>query len=145
MLAKYGFIQPGKQRGKAKPWRVSRRSFTASADLDDPASVSALREVALLELERETERVRDWIGRENREAREWIEASVISSSAFWATAEEMAEVSEALRRLAERFTPRWDAPSTRPEGARVVRLFGATTVDAVSDDGHPDEQDGRQT
>jgi hypothetical protein len=104
-----------------------------------------LREVALLQLERETGRVRNWIERENREAREWVDASVISSAAFWATPEEMAEVSEALRRLSERFTPRWDAPSTRPDRARVVRLFGATSVDAVSDNVGPDEHDGRQT
>lgn len=141
MLAKYRFIERAEQRGKEKPWRVTTRSFTASADFDDPASVGALREVAMLELERESQRVRDWIGRADGEPREWSEASVISRSTFWATAEEMAEVSGALSRLAERFTPRWDDPAKRPRGSRIVRLFGATTVDPVRDDAGRDERD----
>jgi hypothetical protein len=145
MLAKYGFIERAAQRGKEKPWRLTTRSFTASADPDDPVSLGALREVAMLEVERESQRLRDWIGRANGEPREWIDASVISTSVFWATAEEMAEVSESLRHLAERFTPRWDDQSIRPEGARVVRLFGATTADPVQGPAGRTDRGERQT
>jgi DNA-binding transcriptional ArsR family regulator len=137
MLAKYGFIESAERKGREKPWRLAVRSFTATADFEDPASMFALREVSSLVIEREAQRLRDWVGRSGEESQEWIEASTLATSAFWATAEEMAEVSRAIAELTDRFTDRFDDPSRRPDGARMVRMFGATSVDAVrpSDEG----------
>ncbi|NED96972.1 helix-turn-helix transcriptional regulator [Phytoactinopolyspora alkaliphila] len=129
MLAKYGFVEPGEPKGREKPWRLAVRSFTATADFEDPASKFALREVSSLVVEREMQRLRDWIARTDEEPREWVEASTIATSTFWATAEEMSEISRTLGELTDRFTDRFDDPAKRPEGARIVRLLGVTTVD----------------
>lgn len=142
MLAKYGFIEPAERQGREKPWRVTSRSLTASADFDDPASVHAMREVSALVLEREAQRVRDWIRRTDVEPQEWVEASTLATSSFWATAEEMAEVSASLAGLTHRFKNRWDDPAHRPAGARLVRLLGAVTADPASRAGPDGESAG---
>jgi predicted transcriptional regulator len=137
MLAKYGYIEPAEQQGREKPWRLAIQSFTATADFEDPASVYALREVATLAVDQAAQRVREWLDRSADEPRQWIDASTISTSVFWATPEELAEVSQALGELTDRFRERNENPSLRPQGARVVRMFGATTVD-------PERQDNDQ-
>jgi hypothetical protein len=88
-----------------------------------------MREVSALVLEQETQRVRDWIRRADVEPPEWVEASTVTTASFWATAEEMAEVSASLATLTNRFKNRWGDPTHRPAGARLVRLLGAVTAD----------------
>lgn len=129
MLAKYGFIEPVPQSGREKPWRLVSRSYSTSADLDDQASIHAAQDVATFVVEREAQRLREWIQRAPVEPVQWRDAAVLSSSVFWATSAELAELTEQLTSLTDRFKERWNDPSTRPDGARVVRLFGATTVD----------------
>lgn len=129
MLAKYGFIEPAPQSGREKPWRLVNRSYSTSADLDDQASIHAAQDVATFVVEREAQRLREWIQRAPVEPVQWRDAAVLSSSVFWATSAELAELTEQLTSLTDRFKERWNDPSTRPDGARVVRLFGATTVD----------------
>ncbi|WP_166351731.1 ArsR/SmtB family transcription factor [Phytoactinopolyspora limicola] len=129
MLAKYGFIEHAEPQGRERPWRVVHRSFTATADFDDPGSVNALEQVAYLAIEQAAQHVRDWISRSRDEPREWIEASTIATSTFWATSDELAEVSQALGELTDRFRDRLDNPAARPDGARLVRFVGATSVD----------------
>lgn len=133
MLAKYGFIELAEPKGREKPWRVRHRSLTATADLTDNASVHALGDVSVLVLQREEQRVRDWVARIDREPAEWVAASTIATSSFWATDAEMAEVSRELAALPDRFKARWDDPARRPAGARLVRLFGAVTADPPAD------------
>ncbi|NEE03651.1 ArsR/SmtB family transcription factor [Phytoactinopolyspora halotolerans] len=136
MLAKYGFIERAEQRGRDKPWRLVHRSLQTGADLDDPASVQAATQVAAAVIDREMQRLRDSLARAPEEPREWLDASTIATSTFWATSEEMAEVSEALSEIADRFRDRWDDPSLRPEGARIVRVFGATVSEPASEVPH---------
>ncbi|WP_165368076.1 ArsR/SmtB family transcription factor, partial [Phytoactinopolyspora endophytica] len=47
MLAKYGFIERGEQRGRDRPWRLVTRAMQTSPDYDDPASIQAATEVAV--------------------------------------------------------------------------------------------------
>ncbi|NDL59350.1 ArsR/SmtB family transcription factor [Phytoactinopolyspora mesophila] len=142
MLAKYGYIEPAEQQGREKPWRLAIHSFTATADFEDQASIYALREVATLAIDQAAQRVREWLARGPEEPLEWIQASTISTSVFWATAEELAEVSQALSELTDRFKARNADPSLRPAGARVARLLGAITVDPERpDSSHGDHGD----
>lgn len=128
MLAKYGYIEPAEPRGREKPWRLASRSRTISADWEDPASIAAAGELALLTVDQEAERLRAWIRRVNDEPRDWSESTVIARSTVWLTREELAEVSDALANVTDRFRDR-DDPAARPPGARLVHLFGATTID----------------
>lgn len=140
MLAKYGFIERAEQQGRDKPWRLVHRSLETGADHDDPASLEAATQLAAAVIEREMQRLRDSLARAPEEPREWLDASTIASSTFWATAEEMAAVSNALSELGDRFRARWDDPSLRPDGARIVRVFGATTSEPATPKTTPDQQ-----
>lgn len=128
MLAKYGYIEPAEPRGREKPWRLVSRSRSVSADWSDPASVAAAGEFALLTIDQEAERLRSWLRQVKEEPREWSESTVITRSTVWLTRDELAEVSDALASLTDRFRDR-DDPAVRPAGARLVRMFGATTID----------------
>ncbi len=124
ILAKYGFIEPGERRGREKPWRSASRSRSARPDFDDPASVRAVGALAELTLLRETERIRDFLANIHRLPPEFRDSSVgMLKSVFWATPEELAELSRDLQELMGRFSGRSERPELRPEGARQATLF----------------------
>lgn len=97
-------------------------------DFDDPASLRALSELAGFAVEHEVEHVRRWVSHIADEAPEWVDASTITASSFWATREELAEVSRTLQEIADRFAGREDDPSLRPPGARPIRTFAVASV-----------------
>lgn len=128
-LAKYGYIEPGERRGREKPWRLAGRDRTIAPDWDDPTSVRAVQEFAAFDVEREAQRIVDWIGRTGDVPKEWVVATTISQSSSWATVDELAEISRTIEALFEPLRGRWEDPSLRPEGSRPVRLFAATSID----------------
>lgn len=130
MLAKYGFLERAERRGKEKPWRVvgEGSSLQSRPDPDIPGSMHAVQELASLTVTREADRVTRFLAQAVQEPQEWIQASTIVTSAFWATAEELAELSEQIQRLTDRFAGRAD-PSARPEGARHARLLATLNPD----------------
>ncbi|MGH8776789.1 MAG: helix-turn-helix domain-containing protein [Jiangellaceae bacterium] len=130
MLAKYGYVEPGERRGREKPWRLVSSRQDMRPDVDDAASVRAVEALAAVVVEREAARTLGWLRRMPNEAPDWVDASTISRSSFWATAEELAEVSATLQAIAERFAGRWEKPGERPEGARPVRVFATAMPDA---------------
>lgn len=135
MLAKYGFIERGEQRGREKPWRLVTAGLDVRPDLGRPGSLPAVTEVAALSLLRETERVHQFLGRADRESEDWLLATTVTTASFWATAAEMAELSRAVQELSARFADRDRDPSLRPEGARRGRLFATVNPDPEDHDG----------
>jgi DNA-binding transcriptional ArsR family regulator len=129
MLAKYGYVEPGERLGREKPWRLVSRARTFSPDWDEPQSLQALQQMATLVVDRETERLRSWVARASSEPDEWVDAAVLNSSGFWATADELKQLNSEMSDLLDRFEVRRDDPQHRPEGARFVRLFSGTSVD----------------
>jgi predicted transcriptional regulator len=134
MLAKYGFVELAARRGREKPWRSVTREREVRPDSADPASTRAVAALATLTLEQETERIRDWLAIASQEPPEWVDASTLSKSTFWATAEELSQLSRDLHALALRFAGRWDDPSLRPAGARPARLFAIVNPDPPATD-----------
>lgn len=139
MLAKYGWVEPAEPRGREKPWRLVSRSRTIAPDHDDPSSVREVSAFAQLIVDREAERLRAWLSRAGTEPAAWIEASTISTTSFWATSEELAEIGRELQdlhtRITERFGERRSDPASRPEGARPAHFLGATSVDVGAETG----------
>jgi DNA-binding transcriptional ArsR family regulator len=139
MLEKYGYIERAERRGREKPWRVVSRGWELRPAREAKGSVSAVAEVGAMNIARESERLHSFLSQIDREPLEWVEASTITRSAFWATADELAELSLALQNLAQRFAGRQDDPSLRPAGARAARLFAtvnpepSTTAEAGDD------------
>ncbi len=130
MLAKYGFIEPAERRGREKPWRLTSPGRDIRPD-DEPESVRAVGEIAQLFVEHSVEGIREWLSSVANESKEWIHASTINGSQFWATSEELAEFSQIIQNLTAPYAGRNDDPSLRPEGARPISLFAAAHVDVV--------------
>ncbi|WP_289019579.1 helix-turn-helix transcriptional regulator [uncultured Ornithinimicrobium sp.] len=131
ILAKYGFLERAERRGKEKPWRIAREAANLNSrpDPDVPGSMHAVQELASLTVTREADRVSLFLAQAAEEPPEWVEASTIATSAFWATAEELAELSEQVQHLTDRFRGRTADPSARPDGARHARLLATLNPD----------------
>lgn len=127
-LAKYGFIEPAPRRGRERPWRSTERSGIDVRPSDAvPGSRRAVAELAGLQVLRQAERVRDYLATLPEESDEWVQASTVTSSSFWATSDELARLSAHLQTVAaEWFAGREADPTTRPDGARRAHLFATT-------------------
>ena len=130
MLEKYGFIERGERRGREKPWRVVRQGLELQPVPEQPGSYAAVAQVALLQVLREGERIQQFLNQAHDVDHEWIEASSVVQSSFWATAEELRQLGDDVRDLFTRFAGRND-PAQRPAGARRSRLFGVINPDPV--------------
>lgn len=131
MLAKYGYIEPDERRGREKPWRLVSAGRDIRPDDDEPESVRAVGEIAQLFVEHSVEGIRHWVAQLPTESSEWVQASTVTGSRFWATAEELAEFSQIIQNLTAPFKGRNHDSTLRPEGARPISLFAAAHVDVV--------------
>lgn len=124
-LAKYGFIEPAPRRGRERPWRSKvRGGMDVRPSSQTPGSRPAVAELANMQLLRQAERIRTFLAALSDESEEWVQASTLTSSTFWATAEELARLSEHLQTVAvEWFGGRESDPDKRPAGARRAHLF----------------------
>lgn len=128
-LAKAGYIVRGEQRGTAKPWKPAHRGRNLSPNEHDPASVRTSAAVGALYVQHEANRVVDFLTSAPTDDAAWVRAVVVNTSEFWATADEMREVAEAIAALAERFEGRSADPSKRPVGSRRGHLFATLNPD----------------
>ncbi len=131
MLAKYGYIEPAERRGREKPWRLVRGSRDMRPSPEVPGSLGAVVELATIGILRETERIRRFLAQAHREDQAWVDATTMTFADFWATKEELTEMSRELLSLTAGYQDRSDDPSLRPEGARRARLFGAINPDPL--------------
>lgn len=127
-LAKAGFIERGQTKGTSKPWK----SVHSSRDLrPEPGNLQSIRTsatVAALYVQHEANRVVDFLTRHGLGDEEWIRGTTVNSSAFWATAEELAELANDIAHLTDRFRSRTD-PANRPVGSRKAHLFATLNPD----------------
>ena len=128
-LAKAGFIEPGPARGRERPWRPTSRGRRMDVDPGNPASVRAVGELVGLTVLREAERIREFVSKQPAQPEAWRDTVTVTLAHFWATAEEMRELVEAVNHLADRFAGRSADPSLRPKGARIGRLFATVNPD----------------
>ncbi|WP_229071766.1 helix-turn-helix domain-containing protein [Actinoplanes sp. DH11] len=118
-LAKYGLVEqaPSQGDGRERRWRSTGAGLTLDADAEHPESYAAERALVDLYLARDKERIREWMGRQPQETRQWREASHLMGLHLMVTAEELAELNEKVRTLMDPYRLR-DRPET--EGARQV-------------------------
>ena len=132
-LAKYGYIEPAPRRGREKPWQVIEVSTDMRPEEGNPEGVQALGAMAGVWLDRNVGRVRAYVDSISREPIEWLQASTLFGSSTWATPEELAELSETIQALTDRFVGRRADPSLRPPGARPIHVFAAAHVDIAKE------------
>lgn len=136
-LAKYGFIEQAPRRGRERPWRSAVRGGMDVRPSEEIAgSRRAVAELAGLQVLRQAERVRTYLATYTDETEEWAQASTITSSTFWATAEELAELSKHLQTIAAQWYAGREAdPAKRPEGARRAHLFAVANPEPLTHEG----------
>lgn len=131
-LAKAGYIEPAEPRGRERPWRVVARERNITPDPLDPASRRAVLELGEISVRREAERYIDHLRHVDHDGvvdPGLIPLTQLTTSAFWATPDETAELLAGLLALMKRFDGRSADPTLRPGGARMMRLFTAINPD----------------
>ena len=120
-LARWGIVEAGQARadGRDRPWKAKGRSIEVSSQVPQG---TVLAEGAVLEtfLDRNRALIAEFLDRQASEPPEWRDAAELASSDYWLTAEELAEVSHALRSVLQPYAHR--RPGSRPDKSRRVRV-----------------------
>ena len=121
-LERWGIVEAGQPRadGRDRPWKAKGRSIEVSSQV--PRG-TVLAESAVLEtfLDRNRALVGEFLDHQASEPPEWRDAAEVASSDYWLTAEELAEVSQALRSVLQPYADR--RRGSRPDKSRRVRVM----------------------
>jgi DNA-binding transcriptional ArsR family regulator len=119
-LAEHGFVEeaPG-GAGRQRPWRAAQGSLEWDADDPAPELAHAGQALTRLLVDREVDRLFRSQGSGEKEDPDWQQASGMSQSMLWLTAEELREINAAIRAAQRSKLDRFEHPQTRPEGARL--------------------------
>ncbi|WLS46689.1 winged helix-turn-helix domain-containing protein [Micromonospora profundi] len=122
-LAKFGLVEQAPSRGDARErvWRSVNASVMVDAGREAGPEARAA-EQALVEAHavRAMERTRDWLRRAGDEPAEWYDVALFNDTLLLVTADELAELNEAVLALLRPYHPRRRADP--PEGARSVAV-----------------------
>ncbi len=124
-LAKFGFVEEVQGvRGRARPWRLSRRGVRVANVQDDPEAEIAWSALERLLRDRQMARYRAWLESRSTHPRVWQEAAYHTHSVAWLTPDELSDAAEQITALMSGlFADRRDDPTARPAGARPVELL----------------------
>jgi DNA-binding transcriptional ArsR family regulator len=122
-LGKYGFLEEAKPGpGRVRPWRIGsvRHSWDElGEDAEANAAASALTSIVL---ERDLERLRDWLLRQRSAEPEWRKAAFMSEALLYLAPAELEALGQAITELIVRYVDRVD-PARRPEGSAAVKAI----------------------
>ena len=127
-LAEHGFVREARGgTGRNRPWQAVSEGLEwgdDAGDGQDQAGQLAAEALTDMLVERELQRLRAARASRDREPEEWREATGISRSQVWLTAEEAHDLQAELREVMMRHADRASAPERRPAGARLVSMVG---------------------
>ena len=130
-LERWGIVEAGQPRadGRDRPWKAKGRSIEVSSQV--PRG-TVLAESAVLEtfLDRNRALVGEFLDHQASEPPEWRDAAELASSDYWLTAEELAEVSQALRSVLQPYADR--RRGSRPDKSRRCS-YGWRTLRSACD------------
>ncbi|GAA3127039.1 ArsR/SmtB family transcription factor [Streptosporangium carneum] len=133
-LAEYGFIERAPSHTREKPWRLAKPVQSVDTATENTPMGNALTEVFL---EKEFSRLRAWRRRVESEPEDWQAASLVLGATLWMTSTELAEFREFIRSMIVGYLDRVEKAELRPEGARPVRLFMASSAERPPDTAGP--------
>ncbi|MET8353723.1 MULTISPECIES: ArsR/SmtB family transcription factor [unclassified Micromonospora] len=123
-LAKFGLVEQAPSRGDARErvWRTPSPSWMVDAGREAGPEARAA-EQALVEAHavRAMERTRDWLRRAGDEPAEWYDTALFNDTLLLLTAEELAELNEAVVALFRPYRLR-RGRADPPPGARAVSV-----------------------
>jgi predicted ArsR family transcriptional regulator len=124
-LAEHGFVEEAEGgTGRQRPWQVVSQGMRWG-EVDDSAELAqAGAALSQLMVEREVARLARSRARIRTDTPTWQEASDLTQSMMWLTAEELGEVNLAVRNLLTAKMDRLEHPERRPRGARLCALIG---------------------
>jgi hypothetical protein len=129
ILGKYGYAQQvAGHPGREKPWELTDIPQNLSSAGSDPASAQEAEAAVDAFLDHELTKLKNRFRQRPQEPAEWQEGSGALGETAWLTAAEMSATWAAVKDLILQFADRSRDPSRRPEGAREVRLFAASSV-----------------
>jgi DNA-binding transcriptional ArsR family regulator len=123
-LARYGLVEEAPGRGDARErlWRSTAQSLSVDAGHQaGPEARAAERAIVEIFVANELELVRDWLRRAPDEPKEWYDAAWQGMSHLLITAQELAELNEAVMDLLEPYVRR--NRTDPPAGARAVSAY----------------------
>lgn len=125
-LAEHGFVtEAGGGTGRQRPWQSAHTGMQwddpePGADVEASLAGTALTRTLL---DREMARLLAAVDRRPHDDQEWRDATSITQSAMWLTADELAEVNTAVTELLMRNRERLEHPELRPDGARLCAFM----------------------
>lgn len=123
-LAKYGYVDdvPG-DHGRQRPYKAVMQGNSWARAVDSPELALAGDAVSEVLVDREVGQLRDWIRRRAAETEQWQDATFITQSMTWLTAEELNEIGAQIKEIVLRHMDRVADPAQRPDGARPIRML----------------------
>lgn len=128
-LEKYGHVERAEAHGKERPWRVVSRGYAVRPDAADPGSWPAAKAFSSMFVAEQFARLQRWIADADSDDPDWLYATTQTQQEYWATRDELDDLSRRLEELTAPFRDRIDDPGRRPAGARRAHLFGAVWSD----------------
>lgn len=111
--------------GRQRPWQAIRLGLSwAEDEVASDEEAIAGNALAQMMSQRWLDRFHDSLLRARRDSAAWSDARALFHGLTWLTAEELAEVGQALDALAGRHRERMLDPGSRPDGARLVEIVG---------------------
>jgi DNA-binding transcriptional ArsR family regulator len=137
-LAKWGIVEAGEARadGRDRPWKATGRTVEVSSQV--PGS-TAVAEIAILStfLDRNRALATEFLEHQASEPPEWRDEAALANQDYWLTADELAEIGQAIRDVMAPYEQR--RPDERPANSRRVRIV-RLVIPRVS--GDPGQRDG---
>jgi hypothetical protein len=128
-LAKYNYVEVAEGgQGREKPWRLVSNSQSWSDALPDPEAALAAQAASTAFLDYSFAQIKDRTLAVNSEPEEWRDVLGLHNTSDYLTSAEVKEMHETVVALLNKYKSRRDKPELRPEGARFVSFFLATTV-----------------
>ncbi|MEU4676539.1 hypothetical protein [Micromonospora sp. NPDC023737] len=119
--------EAGGGRGRARPWRLTRRGWSAPARPEDPDWTRASQALDRVLLDRYFQRLRRFVDDASTYPPQWYSAGTGQQHLFHLTAAELTEFVTAYRNLVADLTARFDTrrtdPGSRPADALPVELL----------------------
>jgi DNA-binding transcriptional ArsR family regulator len=123
-LARYGFVEEaGGGTGRQRPWKIVMQGHEWDEADEDPEVRLAGRALSKVFLARQDEVLHEWLDGAHTERPEWRDAAFVKQGGAWLTADELAQIDEAIRPILTRYFDRFEDPGRRPPGSRLVRFL----------------------
>jgi hypothetical protein len=123
-LAKFGLVEEADGgTGRQRPWQVPGIGLSwtdeGGASAEERRAAAALAQVTM---GRAMDRLFEANAREPEETEGWRSAQMSGEYIAWVTAEELAEMNQAIADVLFRYADRLTDPGSRPEGARLCEF-----------------------